>query len=61
VEPIDPKKLRDEQFQAEYDALVMHHEAWEKYFALQFMSALKAKLEPPGLESPVGMNPRWPS
>jgi hypothetical protein len=61
VERDDPKKLRDEQFQAEYDALVAHDRAWEKYFASQFESALKAKLEPPALESPPGMNPRWPS
>jgi hypothetical protein len=38
VEPIDPNKSRDDQFQAEYDALVAQHEAWEKYFAAQFAS-----------------------
>jgi hypothetical protein len=61
VEPGNPKKPKDEQFQAEYEALEAHHEAWEKHFASQCASALKAKLEPPGLESPQGMNPRWPS
>jgi hypothetical protein len=61
VEPIDPKKLTVEQFQAEYDALLACHKEWEKYFDSQLASALNAKLEPPKLQSPQGINPRWGS
>jgi hypothetical protein len=61
VEPIDPKKLRDEQFQAEYDALMAHRKAWEKYFESPSASGFKAKLEPPGLESFQGLHARWSS
>jgi hypothetical protein len=65
VDPVDPKNDPKQsgagQFETEYDVLLLHHETWVKYFASQSASALKAKLEPPGLESPPGMNPRGPS
>jgi hypothetical protein len=51
VEPVDPKKLKDEQFQAEHDALVAVHESWKKYFASQSPSAPVAQPESPELGS----------
>jgi hypothetical protein len=59
VQPIDPKKIKDEvaQAEAELNALAAQHKEWKNYFSLQSAMSLKEKLEPPTLKFPP-VNPQ---